>query len=1058
MTSGTNTFMVSNTKTQVQVQSNGDKYKCSLCMNYFVDPVIIDDGGVYCRQCITEWKKNSSYSPGTGGKDWRMDNTGQYVDRPRIGDPVSCPLLNELSLFFLINTDLNLIKLIDYKPTEQMNQDQGCEIMEWIDIENNHRLVEKTDNIALFARIFANVTLMKNVINALCDSQWVGMDEWEISHYVCRFGSLDLITHCINTQKINFNARIAKQQLTPVHLIFGQSNALPSSDVVKIIKLFVDNKVNIDVVDNNGDKPIHLVFRKSNNLKSKDQLEVLKIFLENKIDINQPGQNEMYPVHYILGNLNKFNSHDQLAAISMLFDYKSKGHQIDLNKKNNNGNHPLDNFFMGNHQMNSQDSGSVIQIIVDDLINPVKKLDLKLDMSSIINFVFDSVRMDSHNKFKIIKSLMSIGALDNGEKTIDRILRLGLVSQDLLEFVKAMIKDGGNIEMMLPSQGVKLIHYILQGRLNSQEILEFVKFLIAKKLINWSSVNIRTGEYIAHILCSQANALNSADQYELIKLMIAQKISLEVLNGEKMTPIHHICGRDNWLNSGDQLSAIKLLIDNKVNLNIMNLRTNWAPIHYVCSSRNRMNAVDQLKALELLVTHGVKLDITNNDRMLPIHYICGDNNNFTSREQVIAIKLFIDKCLDFNATSYNDMTGVSLIFSNNNKLTSNDQLEIIKLLIKKKLVDLNNRNNQAITMAPVHYICSDRNRLYSEHIVECIKLLAEQKVNFDVKNDSGIYPIHYISGSQNKFTNSEHQLEALKILVDHGVNINRENNNGVSALQLVCGYDTKLNGQWQLEAIKLLVDKGATLTVSENNRQTMVDRYGDITIGNTIGINQPIHLVCSNMNHMNSGDQLEAIKLLVGKKVNLETYCRNRWLPIHYVCSRNNNMTSGHQLEAIKLLVSQGIDLNKPNSIDWRPIHQICSNQNRLNSKDQLEAIRLLIDKKVDIDKHVQGGMKPFHYLCGTNNSMESKDLAIAIRMFVEYGAVTNVQARNEIRAIDYLLDGETNLKGADLAECTELILDKMYNRPNGAEQNIIIDLGNPGVQGQRIWVQGRLG
>jgi ankyrin repeat protein len=304
--------------------------------------------------------------------------------------------------------------------------------------------------------------------------------------------------------------------------------------------------------------------------------------------------------------------------------------------------------------------------------------------------------------------------------------------------------------------------------------------------------------------------------------------------------------------------------------------------------------------------------------------------------------------------------------------------------------------------------------------VAMIKLLIERKVDFDVLDQNNDYPLHKVCGINNKLTESKQQLEVIKLLINQGIGVKKhinKMNNTSSALQLVCGCNLK--SMDKLEAIKFLIDNGAHVE-NDNKRGCGY---------------QPIQIICgSNVTcQMEGGDRLEAIKLLINKGAGASIDKKNiacGHCPIHYVCGRNNNFKSNQQLEAIRLLVEKSVNLNVSDDNGWYPIDYVISDQNNLISKDQLEAIDLLLNQKIIFNNDkVRGKKRPLEYLCGPLNHMVSKDLIIAIRKLIGSNYICSQE--EGLRAVDALLESEggSKLQDMDLSEATDLILGKMYNQ-----------------------------
>ena len=154
---------------------------------------------------------------------------------------------------------------------------------------------------------------------------------------------------------------------------------------------------------------------------------------------------------------------------------------------------------------------------------------------------------------------------------------------------------------------------------------------------------------------------------------------------------------------------------------------------------------------------------------------------------------------------------------------------------------------------------------------------------------------------------------------------------------------------------------------------------------------RPIHFVCRYQS-------IDAIKLLVDSRVDLECKTNNKWRPIHFVCKYQS-------IDAIKLFVDNLVNLECEGSNKWRPIHFVCRYQ-------LIEAIKLLVDNSVDLECEIASKWRPIHFVC----RYQSID---AIKLIVDNGVNLGVRIEKYV----YQSDQENSLQLACNFDVLMLVL-----------------------------------
>jgi ankyrin repeat protein len=313
---------------------------CQICMGNLFQPMIASDGGVYCESCIAEWfKKNTNPPQFNKSNDKKYFKCKLFMGIYKSIDRIGCLCLDDL---------------VDCPDVLYNDKKNATRIMGIIDAY--YQNLKETD-ILKFTKIFCNKKMIKYLIKNT-DSEWKGMHDLKLIHYLCRFGSWKMIKyyikkgadleavdcdkwrpiHYICCDQNNLNSKdqlkaikyladreIAKtsnigNDLVTINYICSHENNLCSTDQLVAIKYLADIGINMEIKDSNGWKPIHYICSDSNNLCSADQLVAIRYLAEKGCCLKEKNNGVRPPIHYICSVQNNMCSSDQLEAIRYLVD------------------------------------------------------------------------------------------------------------------------------------------------------------------------------------------------------------------------------------------------------------------------------------------------------------------------------------------------------------------------------------------------------------------------------------------------------------------------------------------------------------------------------------------------------------------------------------------------------------------------------------------------------------------------------------------------------------------------------------------------------------------
>lgn len=562
----------------------------------------------------------------------RMENTKNQLspmNNPKILYWIKIKEFSKFCVRARIKTNQNLIKLIDMQPQmidcSKLELNDSLHIFEIIDAENAERIRCKDyENLIVFKEIFKNIELIKSIIKLFVENEveWRGTDNWTIAHYICRFGSIELIKCMIDLSgknkkyiPIDINNNRGK---SAIHYIFGNSNVLNSNDQLKMIEYVINvlPEIDLEIDETVHGKPIHLLCGTETNMESGDHLKAIKMMISSgsRVNLEAVRPDGKKAIHLLCCKSHGLKSSDQLDAIKILLDQK-----INVNDVDNDTYTPLHHIVSLSNHLSSPDQLQAMQLFLD------YEKDINVDAVTksgwtIVHYITGSANnFNSSDQLKALKYLIEYKNKNKG-CVID---------------LNAETKTGW-----------RAIHYATcnYNHFNSSDQIEALKILIEHK-VDLNSMAIEKWTPIG-MACGNSNHFNSLDQIQAIKLIIAADpcIDLQIkLGSEEWTPFILVSSKLNNLSSKDQVTMIKMFIDNKsMDLNIKTVN-GWTAMHYICGGKSKMEPDDLMNCIELLKNEGPRVDwnILNTNGKKPIDLVFDETNGLALDQKLKLIQILL---------------------------------------------------------------------------------------------------------------------------------------------------------------------------------------------------------------------------------------------------------------------------------------------------------------------------------------------------------------------------------------------------------------------------------
>lgn len=627
---------------------NSSKFNCAVCIKQFSDPMIGTNGAICCGKCVDQAIKKYP------GIKWHK-----------------CRLFDNLYMLAQIRVDINLYRIVEDPNFVCNDEEETLQVLDMIDTENTNRINSNPtmiNDVDILVKIFSNHKLINQIARVLVteyeqtQKMWQGEQGWTIIHYVCRFGTIDLIRRLITNYKFDLNI-CNMQGIYPIHIISSKSNLLKSSDQVVAIKMFIDKKIDLNVKNDHGIYPIHLLSGLENNLDSHDQHVILTLLIEQKVKFDVGGDKRYTPLNFLTTGMFKMNivqKNDLITRIINSPDYFNE-------------------------------AISLLQLIHGGKIfsssDQYKLLDLIFKNNPQIMYV-----KNSHGQYPV-------HCFINETSNLTSSVQLDIIESMIQHKIDLNIED---------NNGMTPIHLICSdmNRLTSTDQLRAIQLIIDNEYADFNKIGIN-GFSPIHYIVSDNNNLTSTDQCSAImKLIRSRRIDFNVCDKFGRKPIHYVTSNLNHLTGrGDQLCIIKRITAETIDMNSPDI-DGVRPIHNITSKCNNMDSNNQLNAIKFMVSHGVELNVVDLEGVSPIHNILSDNNSLISQHQLDCLTLLCcqkKNKINMEIMDSNGWRPIHFITSGKNNLSSCDQLKALRLLINLN-VDVN--ANTLSGLRPIHFIAN----------------------------------------------------------------------------------------------------------------------------------------------------------------------------------------------------------------------------------------------------------------------------------------------------------------------------------------------------------------
>jgi ankyrin repeat protein len=234
----------------------------------------------------------------------------------------------------------------------------------------------------------------------------------------------------------------------------------------------------------------------------------------------------------------------------------------------------------------------------------------------------------------------------------------------------------------------------------------------------------------------------------------------------------------------NDIEVIKHVINNTEDITVVD-NYDWNIFHY----SSKYSSSDIIEYIYQVTKQYDFINKKNNDNQYPLHIACKYNNNSD-----VIIKLIEYGC-PINSQDVNEQTPLELICRYN----SNQALGYIirKTCMNKTVLETVNINGSSL-LHNLTKSCFDI-QLYDQ--------LLELGINFELQDNNGIRPIHYLS----QYCNN---IQVLNYFINNvQVDIECEDNNGWRPIHYACRYNN-------IQVINYYIDKGVNLNA-------MIKRYRD---------------------------------------------------------------------------------------------------------------------------------------------------------------------------------------------------------------------------------------
>lgn len=475
----TNTTNTANT-------ANTSMFICPITREFFVHPVMAEDGHMYEREAIELWYKTNDTSPISRQKIDRkilIKNIifNNMLDEFYKNNPEHVPFNIDILIKIIHDESYDSQNIMKYLQT--INEFYGNKTENMVHTNSNDYYVKSLSSIfnneKFISFLISHMTNMSNISYEFAFGD-------KLIHLICQFGTLNVIKMIIDNPNINLEAQNG-DQCAPIHFICSGDTILSNENQLNAIKMLVEKNINLEIKNNNGWRPLHYVCSRSTNLTNKHQLNAIILLVEKGVDIEAPVDDSARPIHFLCSNWNNMKDNNQLKAIKLLAD---RG--VALNSMLKNTCFPINLIFGVKAKYESTHILSLIKLLIKYNTN----LEIQDNVGErLIHYICNNNSFKNKHKLAAIKILINRGInLDSETKNKNRPIHLLLSCEnssddkDKMNIIKLFIKHGVNLDAQ-NNDGKRPIHYLCN---KNKKIFKDDQYRIAViKLLIIHNVNLK---------------------------------------------------------------------------------------------------------------------------------------------------------------------------------------------------------------------------------------------------------------------------------------------------------------------------------------------------------------------------------------------------------------------------------------------------------------------------------------------------------------------------------------------------------------------------------------
>ena len=612
---------------------------CPITLEIFKDPVILSDGYTYEKKVAIQLIRDKAQSPLTRKilSDDVNNLTPNYIVKSLINSLQESNLLIKQNDTIIINDENNTINNSINDTINTINKasdvDDADDTINVNDSIIDDVLQNKIDIYYFFSKYGKNDKLVKKLIDS---TNYLEKKYIRIERNHLNFLTIETIRNILNTSttwpdfikiKKLIHLICENSSLTMFKYILDKNVDLEFVDndgnklihmmckkfSLKSIKYLVAKGVDLESIDADGDKPIHIICKKKYL-----SIDLIKYFIDSGVDLESVDADGNKPIHLIC-------KHRQMS-IDLIKYFIDSG--VDLESVDADGNKPI--HLICKHK---QISFNLIKYFID----------LGIDLESPNNDGDNPIHLickNNNSSFNLIKQVIDLG------------INLCVISSFNLESAN--------------NDGDKPIHLICKHK---QTSLDLIKYFVDLD-VDLESPN-NDGDKPIHIICKHKQT-----SLDLIKYFVDLDVDMNYLNNKKQKPIHLILNNSNIFNINFDL--LKYFIDKTNYLDSEDV-DGFNPIYSIVSQCHRLG---QLNNIKLCIVHKIKNETelydfvsglsTSNMNEFFTKY--SNNNNL--------IKKIIDYHENFDKVYENEYQLIHYI-------CKYCDTEVIKYMIKTKNININ---------------------------------------------------------------------------------------------------------------------------------------------------------------------------------------------------------------------------------------------------------------------------------------------------------------------------------------------------------------------------------